>query len=281
MLWFFKSKKPDLTLDLQNNEKEIKKLDDDIMRLKMSKDYFLNIISYYLKSIIAIATSILVFFESHLPKISTSYINFRLDLFLLWLFGYFLIIYGNLVIDYIYDRRIGSREHHRKLLLGVQKQKIEELKKATKFTETQEILKRFEDPPKPIAVKKHNHNSQITVLNPQTNDNNKSTFLDRVLDKIVGEEEFENKFALICARCHTHNGLCLPERVNDYIFKCRLCSYLNHGRDAISPTYSDSSKLGNKTGPNLIKPASAELDKTESNSNEAVDNISVTSAHSS
>ncbi len=37
------------------------------------------------------------------------------------------------------------------------------------------------------------------------------TWLDRVLDAVVGEAEGpQNKFALICEQCFTHNGLVLP-----------------------------------------------------------------------
>jgi hypothetical protein len=42
------------------------------------------------------------------------------------------------------------------------------------------------------------------------------TFMDRIVDVIVGEEAGPtSKYALICARCFAHNGLALPEEMDD------------------------------------------------------------------
>ena len=45
----------------------------------------------------------------------------------------------------------------------------------------------------------------------QVPENVERTWIDRVLDAIVGENDGpQSKFALICASCFTHNGLVLP-----------------------------------------------------------------------
>lgn len=37
------------------------------------------------------------------------------------------------------------------------------------------------------------------------------TWVDRILDVILGEDSSSSKYALICEICHSHNGLCHPD----------------------------------------------------------------------
>lgn len=57
---------------------------------------------------------------------------------------------------------------------------------------------------------------------------------DRLLDVIVGEDEnrLQNRYALICNKCHMHNGLAPPGEKNVHAVKyiCPRCGHLNGER---------------------------------------------------
>jgi len=58
------------------------------------------------------------------------------------------------------------------------------------------------------------------------------TFLDRIVDVIVGEEAGPtSKYALVCARCFAHNGLALPEELDDIKYVCPKCGFFNASRN--------------------------------------------------
>lgn len=56
------------------------------------------------------------------------------------------------------------------------------------------------------------------------------TWMDRVMDMVLGENEQSpnNRYALICGRCHHHNGLAtygqVPEQV---VYVCPFCGFVN------------------------------------------------------
>jgi len=59
------------------------------------------------------------------------------------------------------------------------------------------------------------------------------TFMDRLFDTIVGQEDVAGpnaKYALICGRCYAHNGLALPDEFEDIQYVCPKCGYLNLSR---------------------------------------------------
>lgn len=60
----------------------------------------------------------------------------------------------------------------------------------------------------------------------------KKGFHDRILDLIIGSEHnetVESRYALICARCYTHNGLAPPGCTDPFsiVYFCRNCSFMN------------------------------------------------------
>jgi hypothetical protein len=58
----------------------------------------------------------------------------------------------------------------------------------------------------------------------------KPSWFDRMVDALVGEEGPTSKYALICERCHTHNGLVLPEELEDVQYFCPKCHHFNPSR---------------------------------------------------
>ncbi|KAL1925718.1 uncharacterized protein VTP21DRAFT_601 [Calcarisporiella thermophila] len=53
---------------------------------------------------------------------------------------------------------------------------------------------------------------------------------DRLVDVIVGDEGPETKYALICENCFSHNGLVLPQEVDDIQYFCPNCKHFNPSR---------------------------------------------------
>ncbi|CAG8502502.1 9428_t:CDS:2 [Ambispora leptoticha] len=56
---------------------------------------------------------------------------------------------------------------------------------------------------------------------------------DKLVDVIVGDEGPETKYALICENCHVHNGLVLPQEVDDLQYICPKCNHFNPSRRSI------------------------------------------------
>ncbi|CAL1545969.1 unnamed protein product [Lymnaea stagnalis] len=53
--------------------------------------------------------------------------------------------------------------------------------------------------------------------------------MDRLMDYLVGDGP-ENRYALICFQCHSHNGMALKEEFEYLSFRCCYCYYINPAR---------------------------------------------------
>lgn len=104
-------------------------------------------------------------------------------------------------------------------------------------------------PPQPIAaVPSHLYASPIYPSTPP-----RKQWYDKLADAILGDEDASSpatRYALICQRCFTHNGLVKEGAWEDTQFRCMKCQYLNPsprskrlngGRDSTSPEPSRSS----------------------------------------
>mmetsp|Transcript_7960 Transcript_7960/g.10026 ORF Transcript_7960/g.10026 Transcript_7960/m.10026 type:complete len:351 (-) Transcript_7960:63-1115(-) len=176
------------------------------------------------------------------------------------LVGY-LIIY---LINSIFKLSVRRREKHLQTLKKKHSLKIEELKKITNFNTTNELLNKYgnqEDRKKPKdetgnkeTKKQSNVPRQINTPNAQQQQQQQQiikrlqslqanppvqaprTFQDRILDFIVGSdnnEATENRYALICKQCLTHNGLAPPGSTNPFkvSYICPNCGFLNGETD--------------------------------------------------
>ncbi|BGP24437.1 hypothetical protein Rt10032_c03g1444 [Rhodotorula toruloides] len=60
------------------------------------------------------------------------------------------------------------------------------------------------------------------------------SLMDKVADALLGVSPEEtnpfNKYALICARCHSHNGLCPKDEFDFVQYRCPRCGYFNPPR---------------------------------------------------
>ncbi|XP_071941182.1 endoplasmic reticulum junction formation protein lunapark-like [Antedon mediterranea] len=53
--------------------------------------------------------------------------------------------------------------------------------------------------------------------------------VDKLMDFLVGDGP-ENRYALICKQCHSHNGMALKEEFEYLSFRCAYCNFLNEAR---------------------------------------------------
>lgn len=58
------------------------------------------------------------------------------------------------------------------------------------------------------------------------------SWVDRLLDKIIGDPGQFSKYALICEFCNSHNGLVAPESFSRQNFRCFRCDKFNLSKEA-------------------------------------------------
>lgn len=77
---------------------------------------------------------------------------------------------------------------------------------------------------KPAQLEKEEKVAFVLPVEP------KKTWMDRLVDAMIGDDSRHSKYALICKRCHAHNGLALPDEIMTVVFVCPNCHYENHPR---------------------------------------------------
>lgn len=158
---------------------------------------------------------------------------------------------------------IRSKESTLKSLSKQHKKKLEELKVATNFQKTNQILTKFDIeesssngytndkssetkrarsgkslPTKANDVKRgtlSTSSNAARMTGPVASQGQrepKRTLLDMILDYFIGSEHnesVESRYALICANCYTHNGLAPPNSANpnEVTYICRNCGFIN------------------------------------------------------
>ncbi|CUM46958.1 uncharacterized protein AC631_02926 [Debaryomyces fabryi] len=176
------------------------------------------------------------------------------------LVGY-LIVY---LINSMFKISVRRREKSLQTLKKKHSLKIEELKKITNFNTTNELLNKYggqderkkakDDTGDKPTKKQTNVARQINTPTTQQQQQQQQiikrlqnlqanppvqaprTFQDRILDFIVGSdnnEATENRYALICKQCLTHNGLAPPGSTNPFkvSYICPNCGFLNGETD--------------------------------------------------
>ncbi|KAG0213600.1 hypothetical protein BGX28_004017 [Mortierella sp. GBA30] len=69
------------------------------------------------------------------------------------------------------------------------------------------------------------------AISPQQGSPNyEKHWYDRIVDVIVGDEGPETKYALVCGQCFAHNGLALPQEIEDIQYICPKCNFFNPSR---------------------------------------------------
>lgn len=156
------------------------------------------------------------------------------------------------IISFYFHRVLSYHETCLNKLRDTQKLKVEELKKKTSYYQTKGLIERY-DPnnsqnkqlsPSKLQIvstsvsnssqtspKIHSPTSPVEISMPSTkvpsSSEGKRSFFDRIADAILGEEQNNLKYALICEKCLSHNGLAKPEEVDSVQYFCPKCLHFN------------------------------------------------------
>lgn len=163
-----------------------------------------------------------------------------------------LLILTTKTIVFYYAKRISRLESHVEHLKSQHESKIEELKNKTNFQSTQALLNRFTDGNdlnaqldeellakqqqleeiKKLSLEGNNEAQRFNAYS-QPGSSGKRHWYDSIVDTVVGADELSpnNRFALICINCSSHNGLAPPGMKPEYVkYICPRCGILN-GKD--------------------------------------------------
>lgn len=148
------------------------------------------------------------------------------------------------LLDSIFLWSEGRLKRQLEQLMEQRDEAIADFKKETKYDKIQRVLREASAEPEPAAqtfpAEMPNGSSGGTAsaaagVPPLVGyqQQRTHTWMDRILDLVLGEDEQSpnNRFALICANCRSHNGLAeYGENPENVIYVCPMCGYKN-GRD--------------------------------------------------
>ncbi|XP_033105839.1 endoplasmic reticulum junction formation protein lunapark-B-like [Anneissia japonica] len=88
--------------------------------------------------------------------------------------------------------------------------------------------------------------------------------VDKLMDYLVGDGP-ENRYALICKQCHSHNGMALKEEFEYLSFRCAYCNFLNESRKQRknAPKLPEVSLLSEPASPPTIQEVEEEPSDSE------------------
>lgn len=169
-----------------------------------------------------------------------------------WVLGFPVIILQlRKLLGAIYGRRIGAGEERLKLLRERQRMKVEELKRMTDYYNTKGLIDRFEHSPserkKGLGLDEQiNRQTGVVMRNqvkqppaalpallpslpllpppPAQAAMHSVGWFDRLVDTIIGDDR-GSRYALICPRCHAHNGLVREHELSTISYICPNCHF--------------------------------------------------------
>lgn len=173
------------------------------------------------------------------------------------------------LVGWVLRRRILVVEQEVRRARALQKQKVEELKKQTSYYQTRGLLERFDPdyittgsgiskmggkettmnkmPSAPLApsgptIPPSGPSAPMSPGTPTTVIQHVATptWFDRLMDSLIGDDRM-SKYALICPRCHSHNGLVRPEDYDSIQYSCPNCKLFVPARKPGSPLVMGSS----------------------------------------
>lgn len=148
--------------------------------------------------------------------------------------------------DWYYVRALAAIDEHLEVLDRTRQENIQNLVESTNYLETKRLIESYQTRDEaaeveaeisaelqaeraarmPERIMQHPNEElqafqRTDVAAPVAH---RST-LDKLIDYILTDGP-NNRYALICGRCYTHNGLVLEEDIG-VLYQCRVCGYLN------------------------------------------------------
>lgn len=130
-------------------------------------------------------------------------------------------------LNFSYSVKIRKCEKLLSVYKDTQRLRVEELKKKSFYTETKEIIERYESTKDKKAEK-----AKISTKK-------RKGLIDQVADVVLGEDP-SSMYALICSKCFFHNGLVKPSEYQHARFRCYNCNHHNK-KDVQEEVYESES----------------------------------------
>jgi len=179
------------------------------------------------------------------------------------LVGPLCIYYARRLVQRWYKRQENVEDRELKKLRAEQKKKIEEIKTKHNFDKTRELLERYDTPKKddpnmavrqraitmsPSTPRTHaripNPNGQASFnprapapvaapqFAPRPMQPPQRSWIDKFADKLLGEDDStvgiaQSRYALICEKCFSHNGLVKESEWENTQYRCPKCGHFN------------------------------------------------------
>ncbi|KAG2073360.1 hypothetical protein BDR04DRAFT_1072694 [Suillus decipiens] len=171
------------------------------------------------------------------------------------LVGPVIILFTRRMMQIWYSWKGGREEKTLRAVTQKQRAKVEEIKKKTNYDSTRSLLEKYADPGTPIrrlqppsqphtplptvpqahlqtpVVQQRNLPLQLSPT-PQPIQPTRKQWYDKLADAILGDEESSvsvaaSRYALICQKCFSHNGLVKESVWEDTQYVCPKCGFLN------------------------------------------------------
>ncbi|XP_006456963.1 hypothetical protein AGABI2DRAFT_212194 [Agaricus bisporus var. bisporus H97] len=181
--------------------------------------------------------------------------------------GPIIILFNRRIVQVWYTRKADAEEKTLQNLMRQRRSKVEEIKKKTNFNSMVKLFQEYDEPstgttsatplrrhvlhnqgpttpqPRPAVGPISQPQTPVTtalqaqltpVLSPQPMAPPRRRWYDKIADALLGDDDHEvgspsSRYALICERCFTHNGLIKESMWEDAQFICRNpnCNHLN------------------------------------------------------
>ncbi|KAF8334826.1 hypothetical protein F5887DRAFT_1237987 [Amanita rubescens] len=183
--------------------------------------------------------------------------------------GPIIILFIRRIVQIWYRRKGDAEEKTLQQLLKKQRSVVEDIKKKTNYYSTQELLSKYDSTPMNSPLRQRVVSSPVPPGTPQQLQTTPSTarapvppalqppppspfmprkqWYDKVADVLLGDEDSNtptSRYALICEKCHAHNGLVKESLWDDTEYTCPKCNHFNHApRSRKTPSRGTSPQL--------------------------------------
>ncbi|OJA12132.1 hypothetical protein AZE42_09036 [Rhizopogon vesiculosus] len=209
------------------------------------------------------------------------------------LVGPVIILFARRMMQIWYSWKGGREEKTLRVVTQKQRAKVEEIKKKTNYDSTRSLLEKYADPstpmrrplppsqpytPLPVTPQPYlktpttQQRNQLLQLSPtpQAIQPTRKQWYDKLADAILGDEESSvtvaaSRYALICQKCFSHNGLVKESVWEDTQYMCPKCGYFNiSARSKKSGSQRTPSPHANVDTDSIQSPRHAPMEGVES-----------------
>ncbi|KAF9254545.1 hypothetical protein L218DRAFT_1082281 [Marasmius fiardii PR-910] len=204
--------------------------------------------------------------------------------------GPIVILFIRRIVQIWYTRIGDAEEKTLRQLLKEQREKVEEIKKKTNYYSTRDLLQRYDESSPSTPLRQRIPPKQAQAGTPETPQRPRLSvppsgrfqtpvssglqaqlspvftppgpprkqWFDKLADAVLGDED-PARFALICEKCFSHNGLVKESVWEDTQYVCPNCKHFNPSRrskkQASPPSAPSASSPVSRTAPeSVVKP---------------------------